>query len=227
MVKQPAPVHGVQGLQGHLPGALSFCELGIPQEEDQFMGCGKLGRGTEPAPFRVIEPGKLADSLPDKLPIGRAGAGLSLPPQVGGKGFSGGQHPRPVFPPQSGRLTEQMQKLDLRQLGPRPEGFLVRGEQHRQRPAAGAVHGHARRHMHREAKNRRNTLCISRFFNKAERKICRLNGCGDLFSASLKTHDGDAWESGSGTALLVKAAPLRITQPLFQNQTRDVCTAGR
>ena len=39
--------------------------------------------------------------------------------------------------------------------------------------------------MHREAKNRRNTLCISRFFNEAGRKICRQDGCGDLFSASL------------------------------------------
>ena len=40
--------------------------------------------------------------------------------------------------------------------------------------------------MHREAKNRRNTWCISRFFNEAGRKICRQDGCGDLFSASLR-----------------------------------------
>ena len=40
--------------------------------------------------------------------------------------------------------------------------------------------------MHREAKNRRNTLCISRFFNDAGRKICRQGGCGDLFSASKR-----------------------------------------
>ena len=39
--------------------------------------------------------------------------------------------------------------------------------------------------MHREAKNRRNTWCISRFFNEAGRKICRQDGCGDLISASL------------------------------------------
>ena len=39
--------------------------------------------------------------------------------------------------------------------------------------------------MHREAKNRRNTWCISRFFNEAGRRICRQDGCGDLFSASL------------------------------------------
>ena len=40
--------------------------------------------------------------------------------------------------------------------------------------------------MHREAKNRRNTWCISRFFNEAVRKICRQDGRGDLFSASLE-----------------------------------------
>ena len=40
--------------------------------------------------------------------------------------------------------------------------------------------------MPREAKNRRNTWCISRFFNEAGRKICRQDVCGDLFSASLK-----------------------------------------
>ena len=46
--------------------------------------------------------------------------------------------------------------------------------------------------MHREAKSRRNTLGISRFFNEAERKICRLNGCEDLFSASLGKKRGKA-----------------------------------
>ena len=45
--------------------------------------------------------------------------------------------------------------------------------------------------MHREAKNPRNTLCISRFFNKAGRKICRQDVCGDLFSASLKPVFGE------------------------------------
>ncbi len=36
-----------------------------------------------------------------------------------------------------------------------------------------------------EAKNRRNTGCIARFFNDAGRKFFRQDGHGDLFRASL------------------------------------------
>ncbi len=37
-----------------------------------------------------------------------------------------------------------------------------------------------------KARNRRNTLCISRFFDKARRKICRRDARRDLFRGSLK-----------------------------------------
>ncbi len=36
-----------------------------------------------------------------------------------------------------------------------------------------------------KAKKRRNTGCISRFFDNGRRKICRPDACGDLFRGSL------------------------------------------
>ena len=108
MVKQPAPVHGVQGLQGHLPGVTVPGEAGIAQQKNQVMGGGKLGRGAKPAPPLIKALGKLANGPLDELPAGRAGPVLRFLPQMGGKGFPSGQYPRPVLPPQAGRLAEQV-----------------------------------------------------------------------------------------------------------------------
>ena len=140
MVKQPAPVHGVQGLQGHLPGMTVPGEAGIAQQKNQIVGCGELGRRAKPSPPLIKALGKLADRLPDEFPARCAGLVLRFLPQMGGEGFPCGQHPRPILPPQAGRLIEQVQELVFGKIGAHPKGLLLWGEQHRQRPAPGAVH---------------------------------------------------------------------------------------
>lgn len=75
------------------------------------MGRRELGRRVKPAPPLIKALGKLANSSLDELPAGCAGTGLFLLPQVGGEGAPGGQHPRPILPPQAGRLPDQLEKL--------------------------------------------------------------------------------------------------------------------
>ena len=149
MVEQAAPVHGVQGVKGHLPRVPIFGETGIAQQENQVVGGGKLGRGAKPAPLSVKTLGKLTGSPPDKFPAGRTGPVFRLPAQLGGEALPSSQQPRPVLPPQAGRFMDQAQELCFRQVGTRPERLLFRGEQHSKRPAAGAVHEQARFHIHR------------------------------------------------------------------------------
>ena len=129
MVEQPAPVHTVQGVQRHLLGAFLPGEEGVPQQKDQVVGHGKLGRGAKAAPLLVITLGKLTYRSAYQFTAGCAGTVFRLAPQVRGEGFSSRQHPRPVLPPQPGRLLEQVKKLPLGQVGARPEGLLIRGEQ--------------------------------------------------------------------------------------------------
>ena len=57
-----------------------------------------------------------------------------------------------------------------------------------------------------EAKKRRNTLCISSFFNEAGREISRRDVRGDLFRASLKTSTA---RPPCGAALLRRALVTR------------------
>ena len=99
MVEQPAPVHGVQSLQRHLPGVTVPGEAGITQQKNQVMGCGELGRRAKPAPLRIKALDKLNNSPLDELPAGRTGLVLRFLPQVGREGFPGGQHPCSILPP--------------------------------------------------------------------------------------------------------------------------------
>lgn len=54
MVVYAAPAHGLQSLLHHLQGELLAASLPVAQQEEQIMGCGKLGGSAEAAVLGVI-----------------------------------------------------------------------------------------------------------------------------------------------------------------------------
>lgn len=149
MVEQAAPVHALQRLLRHGPGLSLPCAPGVPEQEDQVMGRGEFGRVPEAAPAGVKAPGVKAGRQACQCPVGKAGAGALRFSEPVGQRLSGGQQTVPVLPPQPRRLLQQGQQRLPGEIRPRPEGLLLRREQHRQRPSAGACHGHAGGHIDR------------------------------------------------------------------------------
>ena len=77
-----------------------------------------------------------------------------------------------------------------------------------------------------EAKNRRNTGCISRFFNEAGRKIFRQDGHGDLFRASLTSLTAVTGRSRRPYRAL-RTAGVEATECYSRGFRRRVSTVSR
>jgi len=149
MVEQAASVHALQRLLRHGPGLGLPCAPGVPEQEDQIMRRGEFWRVPEAAPAGVKTPGVKARRHACQCPVWKAGACALRFPEPVGQRLSGGQQTAPIFPPQARRLLQQGQQRLSGEVRPRPEGLLLRREQHRQRPSAGACHSHAGGHIDR------------------------------------------------------------------------------
>ena len=110
---------------------------------------GEFWRVPEAAPAGVKTPGVKARRHACQCPVWKAGACALRFPEPVGQRLSGGQQTAPIFPPQARRLLQQGQQRLSGEVRPRPEGLLLRREQHRQRPSAGACHSHAGGHIDR------------------------------------------------------------------------------
>lgn len=110
---------------------------------------GEFWRVPEAAPAGVKTPGVKARRHACQCPVWKAGACALRFPEPVGQRLSGGQQTAPISPPQARRLLQQGQQRLSGEVRPRPEGLLLRCEQHRQRPSAGACHSHAGGHIDR------------------------------------------------------------------------------
>ena len=154
LVKDAAPGHLNQRGLRHLQTAQVPLPPGPVQQEQQGVGRGKLGRAAEAAvlPVKVLpQPG---GRLPQQGPV-RLCAAVRLPAaQLPDCLLSQLQQTAPVGLPQPFNLFQQLHQPQPaapapgRQIGSRPEGFLVRGHQNGQRPAAGSGQRLAGRHIY-------------------------------------------------------------------------------
>ena len=149
MVKQSAPIHGFHCFFRHIHGLLLAAAPGIAHQENQIVGHGKLGCRPKAAPFFVKRPGKPLHGRGSQRTAGCARAGLAFLPQIIGQLRSRGEQCLPPVVPQVFHLREQRQQGRFGQIGPCPEGLLIGGQQHGQRPSARAVHGNTRLHIYR------------------------------------------------------------------------------
>ncbi len=149
MVKHAAAVHVLERLLRHFPRVRMMRQTRIAQQKQQIVRRGKFGRAAKAAPLRIEQAGKRGHTGLCQRTAGRFRLEFLLLPQVFGQGLSGGEHIVPIVFPEPCGLPQQRQQLCFGQIGSRPEWLLVGCEQNGQRPAARAVHGDARRHIHR------------------------------------------------------------------------------
>ena len=124
-------------------------QAGIPQEKQQIVRGWKFGSLSETAPLPVKALDKQRYAFLDKRAAGRTGPHCFLLTQMLGQHISHRNQLPAIFPPAPVCLFQQRHQLRFRKIRARPKRLLFRCQENRERPAAGAVHGNARRHINR------------------------------------------------------------------------------
>ena len=109
----------------------------------------ELGGLAKAAPLPVKHPAEERRPGLHQLPFRYAGPGRLLPPEKFSQRIPRREQGPAVLPPQPRRLVQQGQQLPPWEIGSRPEGLLLRGQQHREGPAAGAGLGDTGCHIDR------------------------------------------------------------------------------
>ena len=122
-------------------------QAGIPQEKQQIVRGREFGSLSEAAPLPVKALRKQSNSLLNKRTAGCIGPYCFFLTQMLRQHISHRNQLPAVFPPAPVCLLQQRHQLRFWKICPRPERLLVRCQKHSERPAAGTVHGNARRHI--------------------------------------------------------------------------------
>ena len=232
------------------PGALVVAE-----QELQHHRRRELGRAAEPAEGRVVVPAQPLQRDVGGLP--EHGAGLVVLAAQGGRGRGGvlgqrgGHVPGPVghvvtlVPPGLGDVQHQLPEVIPRVVRAAEERLLVRGHEHRHRPAALAGHGLGGGHVDRVHVgpflpvhlDRDHVLVEHRGRLGVLERLVRHHVAPVAGGVADREHDGDVAPGGLGEGLVAPRPPVhrvvrvleqvragRILEPVHRIHTTDAET---